>query len=193
MPETATGTDDSDSDSDSDVEMVYPMAPHDYQVAYPAQGGPLSLRAQHPDVQEVIQATISRLELKIVLEDALPYARNRGRGVRQTMVETGRALVPKEKFRSLVTRLITDAHFLKTLASIVCIHLRLSRLKYILTFRQPNQRISTFRGKIKDKTNGSVISFFRLVPGDATRDDIEWLLSHLIYIYPCDVEVSLYF
>lgn len=136
MPETTTGAgDDSDpSDSNLDIQMVYAMEPHDYRIVYPAQGGPLSLKAQHPDIQELIQATICRLERKIVLEDALPDADRRGRGVRQTMAETGQALIPKEKFRSLVTRLITDAHFLKTLSGIVRLHFRLSRQKLTSTF-----------------------------------------------------------
>ena len=135
MPETTMGADDGSdpSDSDSDIQLVYTMEPHDYHIVYPAQGGPLSLKAQHPDIQEVIQATICRLERKIVLEDALPDADRRGRGVRQTMAETGRALVPKEKFRSLVTRLITDAHFLKTLSGIVRVPFHLSRQKLTST------------------------------------------------------------
>lgn len=79
------------------------MQPHDYHVIFPVQGGPLSLKAQHPDIQDAIQATITRLKRKILFEDAFPDAHKRGRGVRQTMVETVRELIPKDKFRPLRT------------------------------------------------------------------------------------------
>ncbi|PIL37658.1 hypothetical protein GSI_01352 [Ganoderma sinense ZZ0214-1] len=170
-PAAAAHEDDS-SDSDLDLEMVEVMRPIDYQIVFPAQGGPLSLKAQHPDIQDVIQATITRLERKIVLEDAFPDAHKRGRGVRVTMVETVQELEPKAKYRSLLTRLITDAPFLKSVASI------------------PNQRISSFHGKIKDKSNVSAPSFFGLAPGPEAIEHVRFVLPHLSYVYPVDFEVS---
>ena len=62
-------------------------------------------------LQDAIQATIAPLN---PLEDDFLDAHKRGRGVCRTMVDTVQELIPKDKFRPLLTRLITDAQFLNS-------------------------------------------------------------------------------
>ncbi len=126
MTAAATARDDDLSDSDSDLEMVdlpgAAMRPQDYQVVFPVQGGPLSIKVQHSDIQDALQATIACLERKIVSEEAFPDAHKRGKGVRMAMVETVREMVPKNKYQALLTRFISDGRFIRSLSSIVSCH-----------------------------------------------------------------------
>ncbi|PIL34531.1 hypothetical protein GSI_03309 [Ganoderma sinense ZZ0214-1] len=172
QPATVTTPDDDGFFSDSDSDMVdadEPIDPMAYRLVYPRRGGALALKAQHPDIQDAVQAAIVRLERKIVVEDAFPDAHKRGRGVRLTLVEATRSLMPAQKYQGLVARLISDPMFTRGLASI------------------PNQRISTFRRKLKEKSDSSVPSSFDLVAGKA-QGIVEWILPHLRYVYPIDIQ-----
>ncbi|KAJ3003309.1 hypothetical protein NUW54_g5369 [Trametes sanguinea] len=140
-----------------------------YQVVYPSQGGALSLKAQHIDVQYVLRATRQRLERDIVSCDAFPDARDRGRSVRMAMVETVKSLRPVDHYAQLTLRMVTDGDFTRALSVI------------------PNQRISTFRGRVKEKSDIAVAAAYGLVAGTA-HERVEWLLPQLIYIYPTDFE-----
>lgn len=52
-----------------------------YNVVFPTRGGQLSLKLQHPDIQDMLRASNQRLERDLVTRDAFPDARNRGRSV----------------------------------------------------------------------------------------------------------------
>ncbi|PIL22434.1 hypothetical protein GSI_15122 [Ganoderma sinense ZZ0214-1] len=153
QPATVTTPDDDGFFSDSDSDMVDADEPID----------PMAYRL------DAVQAAIVRLERKIVVEDAFPDAHKRGRGVRLTLVEATRSLMPAQKYQGLVARLISDPMFTRGLASI------------------PNQRISTFRRKLKEKSDSSVPSSFDLVAGKA-QGIVEWILPHLRYVYPIDIQ-----
>ncbi|CDO69798.1 hypothetical protein BN946_scf184766.g43 [Trametes cinnabarina] len=157
------------SDSDAPEHDISLMPAAAYQIVYPPQGGVLALKAQHLDIQDVISATRRRLERNIVTLDAFPDARDRGRSVRMAMVETVKTLQPPERYAGLVMRMVTDGDFTRALSTI------------------PNQRISSFRGKVKEKSDIAVAAAYGLVSGNA-KERIEWLLPELIYIYPTDFE-----
>ncbi|KAH9857830.1 hypothetical protein C2E23DRAFT_881394 [Lenzites betulinus] len=156
-----------DSSEPSDIDPSPPA--NAYQVIFPAHGGQLSLKSQHPDIQDVLRASNQRLERDLVSHDAFPDARNRGRSVRLAMVETAKALEPRAKYKQLTHRMINDGTFTRALSAI------------------PNQRISSFRGKVKEKSDAAVASGYVLVSGKSS-DKVNWLLPELIYVYPCDFE-----
>ncbi|CDO74892.1 hypothetical protein BN946_scf184461.g4 [Trametes cinnabarina] len=151
------------------IEHDAPMPATAYQIVYPPQHGVLALKAQHLDIQDVVSATRRWLERDIVTLDVFPDARDRGCLVHMAMVETVKTLKPADRYAALVTCMITDSNFTRALSAI------------------PNQQISTFHGKVKEKSNIAVTAAYGLVSGDA-KERVEWLLSELIYIYPTDLE-----
>ncbi|KAI0824024.1 hypothetical protein BC628DRAFT_1420456 [Trametes gibbosa] len=157
-------------DLQSDDNNTLPsMDAADYKIIYSSRGGPLSLKAQHIDIQDVIRAASRRLERDLVTMNAFPDARNRGRSVRLALVDTAKKMQPSEKYAQLTVRMVTDSTFTRTIASI------------------PNQRISTFRGRVKEKSDIAVANAYGLVPGKA-QEQVAWLLPELIYIYPTDYQ-----
>ncbi|KAI0821652.1 hypothetical protein BC628DRAFT_1394069 [Trametes gibbosa] len=76
---------------------------------------------------------------------------------------------PHKRYAQLAIRMVTDGPFTRVIASI------------------PNQRISTFRGRVKEKSDIAVAHSYGLVPGKA-QEQVAWLLPELIYIYPTDYE-----
>ncbi|KAI0703143.1 hypothetical protein C8Q76DRAFT_801989 [Earliella scabrosa] len=139
-------------------------------LVYPAKGGKLSLRAQHPRVRRVTRAAIRRCLTDICIKNAFPDGMDKYNEIaRRALVKS--AEDPELDDAELARKLKKDDEYGLTLAS-----------------PRPAGRISTFRGNIKKSVEALVSSTFRLSLGDAEKG--QWLKKGLRYIFPNDYEAD---
>ncbi|KAH9950672.1 hypothetical protein B0H21DRAFT_888907 [Amylocystis lapponica] len=133
----------------------------DIEIVYPEKGGDVLLLSQQARLQEVIHAAIQQALYNVCFKDAFPEGLTKQTTyARQALVDSARTL----GYEDIEQRLMEDKVYSRDLSAI------------------PSQRVSNFRGKVKDKTNSHVQAAYDLQPG--CEDVVRWLIKDLHYIYP---------
>ncbi|KAI0323497.1 hypothetical protein GY45DRAFT_1376283 [Cubamyces sp. BRFM 1775] len=155
--------------SEVDVADVESHPPSDIDLVWPKKGGKLGLKQQQPRVQEVARNSIGGLLASVCLEDAFPEGPEmHNHYARDALIKSAEHL----GYADIATRLRNDKGYAKALATI------------------PAQRVSTFRGHIKQVTDPLAPTAFGLKSGDS--DYVIWLKESLRYIYPVDYAKDTY-
>ncbi|KAH9912534.1 uncharacterized protein BXZ73DRAFT_107377 [Epithele typhae] len=174
LPITSTKQLSADEEEDKDEEDVIDEAlglvpsdlPSTAYVVVPSAnpGGVLCLTPQHVHVRDTLRVAFELVREHILAENAFPDTVDRHQFVTSSILRAAQT----RGYNGLAGWFASNPDVLRLLAPIV------------------NQRICSLRSDLKKASDNLVVGFFKIVPGEETKQLVKWFLQHLNYSYPVE-------